>query len=92
MQLSIIETTGTRERKMSTRRIPETVIELAVNAIINTRELCGNERQAAYDVATENGFAEMQNRDKIYRIANYRANAIWNAYQKAAGVPAKYTF
>lgn len=72
--------------------IPENVIERAIEAIITTRELCGNERQAAYDVASESGFHEVHVKDKVWRIASFRANAKWNQYQKAAGVPAKYTF
>ena len=70
--------------------IPETVIEQAVTAIINTRDFCGNERMAAFEVAREAGFkAEM---GKVWQIANFRANAKWNNFKKAAGVNPKHTW
>lgn len=72
--------------------IPENVINQAIRAIITTRDFCGNEQQAAYDVAIEHGFKTMQDRDKVWRIASFRANAEWNAHQKAAGVSPKYTW
>lgn len=70
--------------------IPDNIIEQAANVILTTRDFCGNEREAVRDFAIESGYrAEWQ---KLHQIANYRANAEWNACQKAAGVPDKYTW
>lgn len=70
------------------RRIPEMIIDLAVEQIINARDFCGNEREAVRDFAIEHGFkAEWK---KIHRIANFRANAQWNAWKRKAGVPEKW--
>jgi hypothetical protein len=75
---------------MKERHIPETVILDAVDAIINARDFCGNEREAAFEVAAEHGFRA--ERTKVHRIANFRANAEWNAWKKRAGVNPKHIF
>ena len=61
----------------------------AAQAILNSRELCGNEREAFNQWASDNG---IKSNDAIYRQANFRANHTWNQYQCSAGVPEKYLF
>lgn len=70
--------------------IPETVIMDAVDAIVNSREFCGNEREAAFQVACDHGFKSEWK--KIHRIANFRANFKWNEMKKAAGVNPRWCF
>lgn len=68
--------------------IPDHIIDAAVETIITTRDFCGNEREAVRDFAIDNGFkADWQ---KIHGIAAFRANARWNAFKRAAGVPEKH--
>jgi hypothetical protein len=69
--------------------ISDAVISNAVDLIINTRDFCGNEKQAVKDFCAEEKIADWR---KVYGIANFRANALWNQYQKDAGVNPKYTF
>jgi len=71
--------------------IPETMIEQAVELIINTRDLCGNERTAVLEFAREQGLA-FADASKLQRIANFRANAQWNTWKKRAGVDPKHTW
>jgi len=63
--------------------------EDAAQYIINTRELCGNEKEAFIDWCHDNG---IKPNNAIYRQANFLANAIWNKYQREAGVNEKYLF
>jgi hypothetical protein len=69
--------------------IPNTTIDNAVDLIINTRDFCGDEKRAIKDFCSDEGIADWQ---KVWRIANFRANAQWNRHQKDAGVNPKYTF
>jgi hypothetical protein len=69
--------------------ISDAIISNAVDLIINTRDFCGNEKQAVKDFCAEEKIADWR---KVYGIANFRANALWNQYQKDAGVNPKYTF
>lgn len=71
--------------------ISEQLINDAVDAIITTRDFCGDERAAVRELAVEAGIrsADWQ---RFWRVANFRANARWNGYQRAAGVPEKYLF
>lgn len=71
--------------------ISEDLIAQAVETIITTRDFCGNEFEAVKCLAIENGLTRSQT-SKLHSIANFRANAEWNKWQKAAGVPDKYTF
>jgi hypothetical protein len=71
--------------------IPAELVAEAVDLIINTRDFCGNEFEAVMELAAEHNLDKTAAR-KLYQIANFRANAKWNEFQKAAGVPAKYTF
>ena len=69
--------------------IPNTTIDNAVDLIINTRDFCGDEKLAVKDFCSDEGIADWQ---KVWRIANFRANARWNGFKKQAGVNPKYTF
>jgi len=61
----------------------ETAIELAADQIVNARDLCGNEREAAADTLADYGF-----RPTPLRIAQAMAiaNGEWRSHQRAAGV------
>ena len=69
--------------------ISENIIDSAVDVIINTRDFCGNERQAVRDYCADEKINDWQ---KVYKIANFRANARWNQYKIEAGVNPKYCF
>lgn len=67
----------------------QAIIAEATKAIINTRDFCGNEKEAVRDVCADNGIKEWM---PVYKAANFRANAEWNACKKAAGVDLKHRF
>ena len=69
--------------------ISNATIENAVDLIINTRDFCGDEKRAIKDFCYDEGIKDWL---KVYRIANFRANAKWNDYKRQAGVPEKYCF
>ena len=69
--------------------ISERIIDNAVDVIINTTDFCGNERQAVRDYCADENISDWQ---KVYKIANFRANARWNQYKIEAGVNPKYCF
>ena len=69
--------------------ISENIIDSAVDVIINTRDFCGNEKQAVRDYCADEKINDWQ---KVYKIANFRANARWNQYKIDAGVNPKYCF
>jgi hypothetical protein len=69
--------------------ISNQTIQNAVELIINTRDFCGNEKQAVKDFCAEEKIADWK---KVYAIANFRANAVWNQFKKDAGVNPKYIF
>jgi hypothetical protein len=69
--------------------ISESVIDGAVDVIINTRDFCGDEREAVRDYCAD---LKQPHWQTVYRIANFRANARWNEFQKSAGVDPKYTY
>jgi hypothetical protein len=69
----------------------EQLIDLTVDVIINTRDFCGNEKEAAMDFLADHnlrGSAAIS----IFKAANFRANKAWNGFQRAAGVPEKHLF
>lgn len=74
---------------MTERSIPESVIDGAVDVIIATRDFCGDEREAVRDYCAD---LQLRSWKTVYRVANFRANARWNQFQKAAGVNPKHTF
>lgn len=55
--------------------------------ILSTRDMCGNEREAAKQVFADHG---MTFDDEMFRKAKYVANSQWNTDQRAAGIPEKY--
>jgi hypothetical protein len=69
--------------------ISESIIEHAIDIIINTRDFCGDEKQAIKDFCHDEKIADWK---KVWGIANFRANAVWNQYKKDAGVNPKYCF
>lgn len=70
--------------------IPESVIRGAVDAIISARDFCGDELEAVRDFCADAG--HLADWRKVHSIANFRANARWNGFKKAAGVNPKYVF
>ena len=56
-------------------------------AILNSRELCGNEKDAAKQVAEDFGYPFSLD---DYQQAMINANVEWLGYKKQAGVRAKY--
>jgi hypothetical protein len=69
--------------------ISNQIIQQAVDLIINTRDFCGNEKQAVKDFCADENIADWK---KVWNIANFRANATWNQHKKEAGVNPKYCF
>jgi hypothetical protein len=69
--------------------ISNQIIQQAVDLIINTRDFCGNEKQAVKDFCADENITDWK---KVWNIANFRANATWNQCKKEAGVNPKYCF
>ena len=69
--------------------IKETTIQNAIDLIINTRDFCGNEKQAIRDYCHNEGLEDWL---KVWKIANFRANKQWNDYKKQAGVNPRHCF
>ena len=69
--------------------ISEIQINQAIELILNTRDFCGDEMLAIIDFCQDENLSDWR---KVYRIANFRANARWNEYKKQAGVNPKYCF
>lgn len=58
-----------------------------VAALLATRDLCGNEQEAAFQWFQDEALPF----DVIvYKRARFAVNNEWRAWQKAAGVPLKY--
>ena len=72
--------------------ISDDIISEAVEQIINARELCGSEKDAVIDVANDNGITDRATRNKLWRIAKFRANAHGNKFKRHAGVNERYIF
>lgn len=64
----------------------------AVRTIINTRDFCGDERRACIEMAMDDHGLSKAAAIILYRRANFRANRVWNHFQREAGVPEKYLF
>lgn len=71
--------------------VREEIIQTTISVILNTREFCGNEKDAAMEHLAENGVAKAD-RVRAFRAANFRANKVWNGWQREAGVPEKHLF
>ena len=69
--------------------ITQNQISQAVDLIINTREFCGDEMLAICDFCADENIQDWR---KVWRIANFRANAIWNQFKKDANVNPRYYF
>ena len=69
--------------------IPESAIQNAIDLIINTRDFCGDEKQAVRDYCHNEKIKDWL---KVWKIANFRANKQWNDYKKQAGVNPRYCF
>ena len=69
--------------------VTDTQIQQITDAIISSRDFCGNEKDAASDEMAEIGIPKSEWM-KFYRIANFRANNEWRNHQKAAGVKPRY--
>jgi hypothetical protein len=69
--------------------ISNQIIQQAVDLIINTRDFCGDEKQAVKEFCIEENISDWK---KVWGIANFRANAAWNQCKKDAGVNPKYCF
>jgi len=72
--------------------ISDDIISEAVEAIINARDFCGSEKEAVVDVVNDHGITDKALRNKIWRIAKFRANAQWNRFKRQAGVNERYIF
>jgi hypothetical protein len=70
--------------------IPANIIDQAIDAVITTRDFCGNERDAVKQVADDHGITDKDVIAKLHRIANFRANARWRTFQIKAGVNPKH--
>lgn len=70
--------------------ISDTVIADTVNCIMNTRDMCGDERRAALEFLADDHGLFGADAVKAYRIANYRANYRWDQAKRAADVNPKY--
>lgn len=67
------------------------LLDSLVEVIINTRDFCGNEREAAIDYLADEGIRGDE-AATLYRKANYKANGQWNKYKRLAGVNEKHLF
>jgi len=72
--------------------IAQEIIEEATDAIIAARDFCGNEKEAVIDVVDDHGIKAKADRNKVWKIARFRANKIWNGFQREAGVAEKHLF
>lgn len=71
--------------------ISTTLIDEVAETILNARDFCGNEQEAALDHLADynlTGDVAMG----AYRMARFRANNLWNQSQREAGVPEKHLF
>lgn len=71
------------------KHIPEEHIDLAADAVITTRDFCGDEREAAHDCLADLGHGRAD-RDRVMPVVFARAKGEWNRFQKMAGVDARH--
>jgi len=69
--------------------VSEIKIEVIQQRIINTRDFCGDEQEAANDAAWD---CDLTGEDakKAINIAFFRANKAWNGFRSQAGVKSKF--
>jgi hypothetical protein len=72
--------------------IKEHIIDEAVDAIINARDFCGSEKEAVIIVVDDHKIKAPADRNKVWKIAKFRANARWNKFKREAGVNEKWIF
>jgi len=72
--------------------INEQIIDEAIDAIVNARDFCGSEKEAVIIVLDDHGVTGKTNRNKVWRIAKFRANAKWNKFKRDAGVSERHCF
>jgi hypothetical protein len=72
--------------------IKDHIILEAAEAIISARDMCGNEKEAVIDVVNDHGIKDPAARNKVWKIAKFRANKMWNRFQREAGVNEKHLF
>lgn len=65
----------------------ENAIENAKNIVLNTRDFCGNEKEAAIDSLKEDGIKPTS---EILAIIASQTNSAWAKSQTMAGVKKKY--
>ena len=74
-----------------TQFIRDEIIEEIAHVILTTREFVGNEAEAAREFVRETVLPK-ELHTKAIRIAKFRANKIWNTWQREAGVAEKHLF
>jgi hypothetical protein len=69
--------------------ISDDVIAEVVDVIINTRDFCGNEFEAAMQFLQDDKDIRGLDATKVFRIARFRANRKWDGFRRKAGVHEK---
>jgi len=72
--------------------IKDHIIDEAIEAIVTAREFCGSEKEAVVDVLNDHNICEREDREKVFKIANFRANGRWNKFKREAGVDERHIF
>lgn len=65
-------------------------VDAAVDCILNTRDLCGNEKRATLEMLADDFGIKGAEALAAYKAANWEANREWNRCQREAGVPEKH--
>lgn len=65
-------------------------VSAAVDCILNTRDLCGDEKRATVEMLVDDFKLSRGHALTAYRLANFEANRQWNESQRQAGVKEKY--
>ena len=65
----------------------QSIIELMAGAIVTTRNFCGNELEAAQNVAADHGLPFSK---ELFGQAMSKANQSWRGFQKQSGVKQRY--
>lgn len=73
----------------NTTTIRQDILEDLIDTIITTRDFCGNERDAVFEMCLAHGLPKHL-WVKAFRKASFRANARWRQFQRQAGVPEKH--
>tara|TARA_R110000822_G_scaffold174386_1_gene314009 strand:+ start:154 stop:378 length:225 start_codon:yes stop_codon:yes gene_type:complete len=73
-------------------QVNQNIVQDCIDYIINTRNFCGNEKEAVIDMLFDDYDIRGQEAFSYYHIANFKANSKWNNFKKQAGVKQKYRF